>query len=114
MSTPQSWSRGSGRQADKVGWSQKVMEMGQGADKDEKGKKGGHTMTESKVDPHNVIGCQWVFAIKKKADGDIEHYKAWIVTKGFSQIYVIDYNKTFAPVIKFKWSSIWILLTSAT
>ena len=67
---------------------------------------------ESEVDPHNVIGCQWVFAIKKKADGDIEHYKACIVTKGFSQIYVIDYNKTFAPVIK--WSSIWILLTSAT
>ncbi len=40
MSTPQSWSGGggrqadtSGRQADKVGWSQKVMEMGQGTDK---------------------------------------------------------------------------------
>ncbi len=33
------------RQADKVRWSQKVMEMGQGTDKDEKGKKGGHTMT---------------------------------------------------------------------
>ena len=26
-------------------WSWKVMEMGQGTDKDEKGKKGGHTMT---------------------------------------------------------------------
>ena len=45
MSTPQSWSGGSGRQADKVGWSRKVTEMGQGTDKDEKGKKGGHTMT---------------------------------------------------------------------
>src|SRR5258708_115464 len=33
MSTPWSWSRGSGRQADKVRWSQKVMEMGQGTDK---------------------------------------------------------------------------------
>ena len=33
------------RQADEVGWSQKVTEMGQGTDKDEKGKKGGRTMT---------------------------------------------------------------------
>src|SRR5258707_9361312 len=45
MSTPQSWSRGSGRQVDKVGWGQKVTEMGRGMDKDKKGKKGGCTMT---------------------------------------------------------------------
>ena len=45
MSTPWSWSRGSGRQVDEGGWSQKVMEMGWGTDKDEKGKKGGRTMT---------------------------------------------------------------------
>src|SRR5258708_38728966 len=45
MSTPWSWSRGSGRQADEGRWSRKVMEMGQGTDKDEKGKKGGRTMT---------------------------------------------------------------------
>src|SRR5258705_7075824 len=45
MSTPRSWSGGSRRQVDEVGWSWKVMEMGWGTDKDEKGKKGGHTMT---------------------------------------------------------------------
>src|SRR5258708_30690626 len=45
MSTPWSWSRGGGRQVDKVGWGWKVMEMGWGTDKDKKGKKGGHTMT---------------------------------------------------------------------
>ena len=45
MSTPQSWSGGSRRQADKVGWSWKVTEMGWGTDKDKKGKKGGCTMT---------------------------------------------------------------------
>src|SRR5260221_6502575 len=45
MSTPQSWSGGSGREVDEVGWSQKVMEMGWGTDKDEKGKNGAHTMT---------------------------------------------------------------------
>src|SRR5258706_13355308 len=45
MSTPRSWSGGGRRQADKVRWSRKVTEMGWGTDKDEKGKKGGHTMT---------------------------------------------------------------------
>src|SRR5258708_20660098 len=45
MSTPQSWSGGGRRQVDEVRWSRKVTEMGQGIDKDEKGKKGGHTMT---------------------------------------------------------------------
>ena len=45
MSTPRSWSRGSGRQVDEVGWSRKVTEMGGGTDKDKKGKEGGCTMT---------------------------------------------------------------------
>src|SRR5258708_3499057 len=45
MSTPWSWSGGGRRQVDKVGWGWKVMEMGWGTDKDEKGKKGGRTMT---------------------------------------------------------------------
>src|SRR5258708_23589237 len=45
MSTPWSWSGGGRRQVDRVGWGQKVAEMGWGTDKDEKGKKGGHTMT---------------------------------------------------------------------
>src|SRR5258708_16312140 len=45
MSTPRSWSGGSGRQVDEVGWSWKVTEMGWGTDRDKKGKKGGCTMT---------------------------------------------------------------------
>src|SRR5258708_26981282 len=52
MSTPQSWSRGGGRQADEVGWGQKVTEMGWGTDKDEKGKKGGRTMTRVRSEEH--------------------------------------------------------------
>src|SRR5258707_3768560 len=34
MSTPWSWSGGGRRQVDKVGWSQKVTEMGWGTDKE--------------------------------------------------------------------------------
>jgi len=31
----------------------------------------------------NLIGCKWVFWLKRKADGSIERYKSWLVAKGF-------------------------------
>lgn len=31
----------------------------------------------------NVVDCKWVYKLKKKADGTIEHYKACLVAKGF-------------------------------
>src|SRR5258708_88914 len=74
-----------------------------------------HTYTSvniNEVGSQNVIGCHWVFAIKTSADGSIECYKARIIVKGFSQIYQVDYDETFAPVVK--WDSIRILLTLAT
>src|SRR5258707_15104475 len=62
MSTPWSWSRGSRRQVDKVRWSRKVTEMGQGTDKDEKGKKGGRTMTvASNIDAEATNKCNGLF-----------------------------------------------------
>lgn len=33
----------------------------------------------------NLVGCKWVFRIKRKADGSIDHYKARLVAKGFHQ-----------------------------
>ena len=42
------------------------------------------------------IGCDWLF--RKKDDG---RYKARLVAKGFSQQPGIDYEETFAPVVKF-------------
>ena len=66
-------------------------------------------MHTSEVDPHNVVGCRWVFALKKGPASEIEHYKVHIVAKGFSQIYTVDYKETFTPVLK--WVSIQILLT---
>jgi hypothetical protein len=34
---------------------------------------------------HNIIGCKWVFKIKRKQDGSVKQYKAWLVAKGLKQ-----------------------------
>jgi histone deacetylase 1/2 len=59
--------------------------------------------TWSLVPPHssqNVIGCKWVFRIKRNPDGSVARYKARLVAKGFHQQPGIDYTDTFSPVIK--------------
>ena len=52
------------------------------------------------------ITCKWVFTIK---DGGL--HKARLVARGFSQLKGIDYNETFAPVVRYE--SIRIMLAVA-
>lgn len=47
----------------------------------------------------NVIGCKWVYKIKRKADGSLARYKARLVAKGFKQRYSIDYEATIRAVL---------------
>jgi hypothetical protein len=47
------------------------------------------------------ISCKCMFKIKQGTNGEVEPYKAILVTKGFTQTYEVDYNKTFVPIVKF-------------
>ena len=59
----------------------------------------------------SVVGCKWIYKIKTRSDRSIEHYKARLVAKSFTQEYGIDYEETFAPVARI--SSVHALLAVA-
>lgn len=47
----------------------------------------------------NIVSNRWVLRIKRKPNGQIDRYRARLVARGFSQIYGLDYNETYAPVV---------------
>ena len=48
----------------------------------------------------NVMHCHFVFAIKRKADGSIDKFKARLVADGNTQKHGVDFNRVFATVVK--------------
>jgi histone deacetylase 1/2 len=58
-----------------------------------------------------VLPCRWVYAVKENLDGS-HKLKARLVIGGHKQEYGVDYNETFAPVVKYH--SIRIMIAFAT
>ena len=55
-----------------------------------------------------VVDCKWVFKTKLGPNGQVKHYKAYLVAKEFSQVKGIDFNETYPPVVGN--STVWTLL----
>lgn len=49
----------------------------------------------------NVISCKWVFRLKSSPGDERKRYKARLLIRGFSQQPEIDFEETFAPVVRF-------------
>ena len=60
----------------------------------------------------NIVKNNWVFRVGKDGARKVKHYKAPLVTKGFTQVHGVDYYNTWAPVAKL--ASICLLLAIAT
>ena len=43
------------------------------------------------------LGCKWVYSIKIRSYGSLDHYKARLVLRN-NQEYGVNYEKTFAPM----------------
>ena len=47
-----------------------------------------------------LVGHKWVLRIKREDDGSIKKFKARLTVKGYSQVFGIDFDETFAPTIR--------------
>jgi hypothetical protein len=60
----------------------------------------------------NVVGTKWVFCNIQDEHGVVTRNKARLVAKGYSQVEGLDFDETFAPVVRLE--SIRMLLTYVT
>ena len=48
-----------------------------------------------------AIDCKWVFKAKYNKDGQVSRFKGRLVARGFEQKQGVDYEETYAPVVKY-------------
>ena len=49
---------------------------------------------------HRALGGKWVYKIKRDVDGNVARFKARWVVKGYLQQFGVDFDQTFAAVVK--------------
>ena len=62
---------------------------------------------------HNVIGTKWVFRNKQDENGVVVRNKARLVAQGYTQVEGLDFDETFAPVVRLEAISILLAYASA-
>lgn len=55
-----------------------------------------HEMEKS----HRTLGEKWVYKVKRDVDGNVARFKARWVVKGYLQQFGVDFDQTFAAVVK--------------
>lgn len=57
--------------------------------------------------PHNreIVGSRWIFKVKEHEAGEIVKFKARIVAQNYNQMYEIDYDQLYAPIVSRSTSS---------
>ena len=55
----------------------------------------------SKAQRHtHVIGTKWIFKNKTNEDGEVVRNKSKLVAQGYTQVEGVDFNESFAPVVR--------------
>eukprot|EP00253_Pinus_taeda_P030789 PITA_30789 len=44
---------------------------------------------------NSIVGLRWIFKVKQETNKRIEKYKSRFTSKGYSQVWVIEYEETF-------------------
>ncbi len=56
---------------------------------------------KNEIEPgHRALGGKWVYKVKRDVNGDIARFKARWVVKGYLQQFGVDFDQTFAAVVK--------------
>lgn len=62
---------------------------------------------------HCPLGGKWVYKVKRDVDGNIATFKARWVVKGYLQQFGIDFDQTFAAVVKPTAFRVWFAIAAS-